>query len=59
MLRSIGEQSGESVESVLRKKKRQRREGFAMCIEGIHACMNPITAHNRFLAPLSKLNSTL
>jgi len=29
MLRSIGKQSGESVESVLKKKKRLRREGFA------------------------------
>jgi len=29
MLRSIGKQSGESVESVLKKKRRLRWEGFA------------------------------
>jgi len=29
MLRSIGKQSGESVESVRKKKGRLRREGFA------------------------------
>jgi len=28
MLRSIGKQTGESVESVLEKKKSPRREGF-------------------------------
>jgi len=29
MLRSIGKQSGESTESVLKKKRKLRREGFA------------------------------
>jgi len=39
---------------------------FRLCIRSYSAaqyirapCKNPITAHNRFLAPLSKLNSTL
>jgi len=34
MLRSIGEQSGESVESVLKKKKKKKAVGGRICGKG-------------------------